>query len=105
MVKIISPLSTTYLTFDKENDNRLSFIKTDYPNYEGFHISQLNKLNYGDYLNSKGETETVVTTVNQQTEVIEKLMNNTTVLREDVGNPEYDKMIKELEDLEDQNNS
>ena len=49
--------------YNPENDNRLAFTKTVYPDSN---LTQLVKLGYQDYLNSKNQIENVVTTVEQR---------------------------------------
>ena len=103
VVKVIEPLNTTKLTYNEENENRLAYVTTDYPNYNGFHISQINKLNYGDYLNSDGEIDNVVLSVEQRTDVLEKLLDNTKVTRTCTQCPIYDNLAEEIEILEKEN--
>lgn len=50
--------------YNPDNDNRLAFVKTVYPDSN---LIQLVKLGYQDYLNSKNQIENVVTTVEQRT--------------------------------------
>lgn len=67
VVKVIEPLDTVNLTYNPENDNRLAFVKTVWEENEGLEVSQIIKLGYQDYLNSNGEVDNVVVTVEQRT--------------------------------------
>lgn len=61
-------MDTVNLTYNPDNDNRLAFVKTIWPDEErGLEISQIIKLGYQDYTNSNGETDSVVVSVEQRT--------------------------------------
>lgn len=99
LVKVIEPLDVVDLTYDFENnDGRLAFVKTHWPNYDGAEINQIHKLYYGDYLNSLGETENVLQKVRQSTD-INKLTSdeNIKIIRTCNQCPVYDKLEDELE--------
>lgn len=81
----------------------MAFVKTDWANYGGFHVAQLHKLNYGNYLNSKGQTDNVVVSVEQRTEAIEKILEQAIVTREYAPSQEYEDLDQELEDLINKN--
>jgi hypothetical protein len=105
VVKIIEPTDTVYLTYNPANENRLAFVKTDWANYHGFEINQINKLNYGDYLNSQGQTDNVVVSVEQRTEVGKKHLAQAVVTREYAESPEYKDLNEELQNIQDNANS
>ena len=68
VVQVLEPLDTVDLTYDFANDNgRLSFVKTHWPDYEGLAVTQTHELTYQDYLNSNDETESVLYSVKQKT--------------------------------------
>ena len=67
MVKVIEPLDIVHLTYNPDNGNRLAFVKTVNEPREGLEISQIIKLGYQDYLNSNGQVDNVVVTVEQRT--------------------------------------
>ena len=98
------PLDTVTLTYNPENDNRLAFAKTVYPDYNGAEVSQIIKLGYEDYLNSENEIDNVVTTVEQRTYVNNKNLGNITITYPD-GEQEtkYMKLEGELQTLIDKN--
>lgn len=100
VVKIIEPLDTVSLTYDFENnDGRLAFVKTNWPNYNGAEINQIHKLYYGDYLNSQGETENVLQKVRQSTDIGDTVLENVKVIRTCNQCPVYDELNAELEEM------
>ena len=96
VVKVIEPLDVVHLTYNPENENRLAFTKTIYPDYDGVEVSQIVKLGYQDYLNSYNEIDNVVTTVEQRTFVTKKNLDNIGVSYPD-GTQEAKYMILENE--------
>lgn len=97
VVKVIEPLDTVDLIYDfANNDGRLSFVKTHWPNYAGAEINQIHKLYYGDYLNSRGETENVLQKVQQTTDIEEGLLENVRVTRACPSCSVYDMFQAEL---------
>lgn len=92
------------LIYNPENDNRLAFVKTVYPDYDGAEVSQIIKLGYEDYLNSKNETDNVVTTVEQRTYVKKKNLDNINIIYPDGGQEaKYMKLENEMQILIDNN--
>lgn len=83
VVKVIEPLDTVYLTFDWENDQgRLHYIRTEWPNYKSVgEVTQLHKLEYGDYLTSYGEIESVLVKVRQITKITKTYMDGVKVTK------------------------
>lgn len=72
VVKVIEPLDTvdlTYGTVGSDEDKRLLFVHTDWPDYNGAEIKQIHKLFFGDYLTSEDETITTLHKVQQSTEI------------------------------------
>lgn len=65
-------MDTVTLTFGTEDDDRLQEVKTHYDDYYGLEIDQTSALKYGEYLNSKGKTESVLISIRQDTKVISK---------------------------------
>ena len=97
VVRVIEPLDTVDLTYDfANNDGRLAFVKTNWPNYGGVEINQIHKLYYGDYLNSQGETENVLQKVRQSTDVKEGVLEDVKVVRTCTSCPVYDMLEDEL---------
>lgn len=95
VVKVVEPLNTVKLTYDWENnDGRLGFVHTNYPNYNGVEVNQIHKLEYGDYLNSDGEHDNVLLRVRQSTDFGDVILENVKKIRTCVQCPVYD----ELED-------
>ena len=100
VVKIIEPLNTVSLTYDfNNNDGRLAFVKTNWPNYNGAEVNQIHKLYYGDYLNSLGETENVLQKVRQSTDIGEKVLEDVKVIRTCNQCPVYDSLDSELNEI------
>ena len=97
-------MDTVSLIYNPENDNRLAFTKTVYPDYNGTEVSQIIKLGYEDYLNSKNEIDNVVTTVEQRTYVTSKNLDNVNVTYPN-GEQEtkYIKLENELQALIEKN--
>lgn len=95
-------MDTVELIYNPANDNRLAFTRTVYPDYEGVEVSQINKLVYSDYLNSKSITENLVTGVEQRTWVKKKNNNNIQVITDDnEADKKYTKLENELEQLKE----
>ena len=70
LVRVIEPLDTVDLTYNQvngEEDLRLEFVKTNWPDRNGLEMNQINKLYYGDYLNSENEVTTVLQKIRQAT--------------------------------------
>lgn len=104
VVKVIEPNDTVNLIYDFENnDGRLAFVKTSWPDFHGVEINQIHKLYYGDYLNSLGETENVLQKVRQSTEIGNKVIENTKVVRACSQCPIYDELDDELKEITLQN--
>lgn len=100
VVKIIEPLDTVNLTYDFENnDGRLAFVKTNWPNYNGAEVNQIHKLYYGDYLTSTGETENVLQKVRQSTDIGELVLENVKTIRTCAQCPVYDTLEEELKTM------
>lgn len=100
VVKIIEPLNTVSLTYDFENnDGRLSFVKTSWPNYNGAEVNQIHKLYYGDYVNSLGETENVLQKVRQSTNIGDTVLDDVKVIRTCQQCPVYDNLDAELQEM------
>lgn len=91
------------LTYNPENENRLAFAKTVYPDYNGTEISQIIKLGYQDYLNSRNKVDNVVTTVEQRTHLKSKIYDEIKVVYPNGGKEKYEKLEKELEALINKN--
>ena len=97
VVKVIEPLNTVNLTYDfANNDGRLAFVKNHWSNYNGVEVSQIHKLQYGNYVNSLGETENVLQRVQQSTSVGETVLENIRVVRTCNQCPVYDELDSEL---------
>lgn len=104
VVEVREPLDTVALTYNPENENRLAFAKTVYPDYDGAEVSQIIKLGYEDYLNSKNEIDNVVVTVEQRTYVKKKNLDNINITYPDGGQEvKYMKLENELQKLIDKN--
>lgn len=100
VVKIIEPLDTVQLTYDfANNEGRLAFVKTNWPNYNGVEVNQIHKLYYGDYLTSTGETENVLQKVRQSTDIGETILENVKVTRTCKQCPVFDELDAELEEM------
>lgn len=65
LAEVVARVSTVKLTYDKDNDNRLSKVE-EFRNLDGKKLSE-NGLIYGDYLNSEGITENVLLQVSSKT--------------------------------------
>lgn len=103
LVQVIEPLDTVYLTYDwVNNDGRLAFIKTHWPNYYGVEINQIHKLYYGDYLNSKNEIENLLMKIRQSTDISDILVDNVKVTRTCTQCPVYDTLEDELMEIAQQ---
>ena len=90
--------------YNPDNDNRLAFAKTVYPDYSGAEVSQIIKLGYEDYLNSKNNIDNVVVTVEQRTYVKKKNLDNINITYPDGGQEvKYMKLENELQQLIDKN--
>lgn len=83
IVKVIEPLDTVHLTFDWENDEgRLHYVKTIWPSYQSVgEVTQLHKLEYGDYLNSDDELDSVLLKVRQITKVTKQYMDGVSIAK------------------------
>ena len=100
VVKVIEPLDTVNLTFDwLNNEGRLAFVKTHWPNYNGVEIDQIHKLYYGDYLNSEGEIDNVLMKVRQSTNFGKEILENVEQVRTCKQCPVFDTLDKEIEDM------
>lgn len=103
VVKIIEPLDTVQLVYDFENnDGRLAFVQTNWPNYNGMEIDQIHKLYYGDYLSSTGETENVLQKVRQSTNIGDTVLENVKVVRTCNQCPVYDTLEDEMQEMSTQ---
>lgn len=101
LVKVIEPLDTVYLTYDWENnDGRLAFVKTHWPYYNGAEVNQLHRLYYGDYLNSAGETESVLLKVRQSTDIGDKVLENVKVIRTCPNCSVYENLEEEMMEMQ-----
>ena len=104
VVEVREPLDTVSLIYNPDNDNRLAFAKTVYPDYGGAEVSQIIKLGYEDYLNSKNNIDNVVVTVEQRTYVKKKNLDNINITYPDGGQEvKYMKLENELQQLIDKN--
>ena len=104
VVEVREPLDTVSLIYNPDNDNRLAFAKTVYPDYGGAEVSQIIKLGYEDYLNSKNNIDNVVVTVEQRTYVKKKNLDNISITYPDGGQEvKYMKLENELQQLIDKN--
>ena len=100
VVKIIEPLNTVSLTYDFDNnDGRLAFVKTNWPDYNGVEVNQVHKLHYGDYVNSLGETENVLQKVYQSTDIGKKIIENINVVNTCTQYKMYDSINTELNEM------
>lgn len=96
VVKVIEPLDTVELTYDwVNNDGRLAFVYTNYPNYNGVEIKQIHKLYYGDYLTSQGTIENVLMKVRQATEFGKEVLENVQLTRTCKECPVFDQLDAE----------
>ena len=102
VVQIREPLDTVTLVYNPDNENRLAFTKAVYPNYneEDVEISQIVKLSYSDYVDSKGNTSNVVTSIEQRTNAKKGGSNNLTIVHPN-GESEinYKRLEQEMEEL------
>ena len=103
VVEVREPLDTVTLIYNPENENRLAFAKTVYPDYKGAEVSQIIKLGYEDYLNSKDEIDNVVVTVEQRTYIKKKVIDNIKVTYPNGGQEKYENLENELQALIDKN--
>ena len=114
LVKVLEPMDTVELTYDwLMNEGRLSFVKTHWPNFDNIEVTQLHKLIYGDYLNSNGETESVLHQIRQATSGKYRVPETqdttcpecgcTEEVHEFPTDPEFAGLMEELERLREQN--
>lgn len=115
LVKVLEPLDTVELTYDwKMNDGRLGFVQTHWPNYDDIEVTQIHKLIYGDYINSEGNTESVLQQIRQATtgryrNVQEGDVNTCPECGCEEGfhefptDPEYANLLEELKNMKQQN--
>ena len=103
VVKVIEPLDTVHLTYNPDNDNRLAFVKTVWPEYEGLEISQIIKLGYQDYLNSNDEVDNVVVTVEQRTWAKNADGSTTEFIGQPGGEAKYQNLQHQLTTQESEN--
>ena len=104
VVKIVQPLNTVSLAYDFENnDGRLAFVKSNWPDYNGAEVNQIHKLYYGDYTNSLGETENVLQKVRQSTDIGDVNLDNVKIVRTCNQCPVYDQLDAELNEIGLQN--
>ena len=89
VVEIQEPLDTVTLYYDKDNEGKLAFIKTEYYKPK---MTQLTKLGYKDYLNSDDEVVNVVSTIEQRT-----------ITENNEQNEDYEKLDMELHFLINKN--
>ena len=100
VVKVIEPSNTVNLTFDWENnEGRLAYVKSHWPNYNGVEIDQIHKLYYGDYLNSEGKIDNVLMKVRQSTNFGKEVLENVEKVRTCNQCPVFDELDKEIEDM------
>lgn len=102
VVEVIEPLDTVKLTYDQvngEEDLRLVFVKTDWPNYSGVEVSQIHKLYFGDYLNSEDQIITVLHKVRQSTDIGRKVLEDVKVIRNCKQCPVYEVLDDEITQL------
>ena len=102
VVEIKEPLDTVSLYYNPDNDDRLAYTKTVYPDYEGAEISQIIKLIYEDYVDSKDKINNVVSSVEQRTYVKNKKPENLTISHPDGDlkhEEEYLKLEEEIKNL------
>lgn len=102
LVKVIEPLDTVELTYDwAKEDGRLVYVRTFWPYYRGAEIKQIHKLYYGDYLNSRDETERVLMKVRQTTDF--KELEKVEVYRNCPVCPIYDELDEEQKKMQSNN--
>ena len=53
---------------------------TNWPDYNGAEVNQTHTLHYGDYLNSRGETENVLQQVEQSTDIGDLILENVKII-------------------------
>lgn len=104
LVKVIEPLDTVELTYfwdtdDEEQRGRLVYVKTHWPYYNGVEVKQLHRLYYGDYVNSKGETESVLMKVRQSTDIGKKILEDVRIYRTCPVCPVYDELSAEQQKI------
>lgn len=100
VVKVIEPLDTVLLTYNFEDeDRRLGFVKTHWPNYNGVEVNQMHKLFYGDYVTSEDETIRVLKKVQQSTELGDKVLENVKVIRTCKQCQVYDELEDEAQTM------
>ena len=88
------------MTYDLEDeDKRLGFVKTVYPNYNGAEVKQIHKLFYGDYLTSDGETIINLQKVRQSTDIGVKVLEDVKIIRSCAQCPVFDDLDKQLMDM------
>lgn len=96
-------MDTVNLTYDWDNnDGRLAFVKTHWPNYNGVEVNQIHKLYYGDYLNSHGDIESVLLKVRQATDFGDKVLENIKLTRTCKECPVFDQLDAECEEIASQ---
>ena len=74
IVRVEEPRDEVTLTYywdtdDEEMRGRLWFVTTHWAFYQGHEVTQMHKLYYGEYINSEGDTESVLKKIGQATEV------------------------------------
>lgn len=100
VVKVIEPLDTVLLTYDfQDEDRRLGFVKTHWPNYSGIEVCQMHKLYYGDYVTSEDETIKVLKKVQQSTELGDQILDNVQVVRTCPKCPVHDELEGEAQTM------
>ena len=102
VVKVIEPLDTVFLTYDFNDDGRLKYIRTEWPNYNAVGaVSQLHKLYYGDYLTSQNTIESVLQKVRQITKITKTYMDGVKVTKLSAENEQiYKAVYKQLQDMD-----
>ncbi len=102
VVKVIEPLDTVFLTYDFNDDGRLKYIRTEWPNYNSVGaVSQLHKLYYGDYLTSQNTIESVLQKVRQITKITKTYMDGVKVAKLSAENEQiYKAVYKQLQDMD-----
>jgi len=101
VVKVIEPLDTVRLTYNIEDEERrLAYVSTNWPNYNGVEVNQIHSLFYGPYLTSEDETITVLKKVQQSTEFGDKVLDNVKLIRSCKQCMLFDQLKNKVEQLD-----
>lgn len=97
VVKILEPSGETTLVYNPDNQNRLAFVKT-VSTVDETELSQIIKLYYEDYLNSKGKIDNVFTGLEQRSLITDNNLGTDIIYAEN-QEENYMKLENEMQTL------